>query len=449
MNTFPPGFLWGAATSSYQVEGAADADGRKPSIWDTFTHERGMDNGDIACDHYHRWPADADLMARLNLTAYRFSLAWPRIVPEGTGAVNRAGLAHYDRMIDGLLARGITPVPTLYHWDLPQALQDNGGWAARDTTDAFAGYTQVCLDAFGDRVTTWLTVNEPWVVSTLGYRLGLHAPGERDMRTAILVAHHLLLAHGLAMERIRETRPAARAGIPLSLFPHYPATDDPTDIAAAHASDGYTNRWFLDPVLRGHYPADLVALFERLVGPLDWIRPGDLDLIGSRSDLLGVNYYTRRRVAAAAGDDLPWRVLPAETGVPVTESGWENVPDACYDLLMRLHRDYHIPVLVTENGGVWNAGPDAAGRVRDTGRVLALRDHLLAISRAIGAGADVLGYLHWSLLDNLEWAEGYAQRFGLVHVDRASQHRRIKDSGRYYAAVIAANEVVDIPADYG
>jgi beta-glucosidase len=446
---FPPDFLWGAATSSYQVEGAVAEDGRASSIWDTFTAERGIDSGEVACDHYHRWPADADLMAGLGMNAYRFSLAWPRIVPAGTGPVNPAGLAHYDRMIDGLLERGITPVPTLYHWDLPQALEDRGGWKSRETAEAFAAYTEICLDAFGDRVPTWLTVNEPWVVSVLGYRLGLHAPGERDLRTSVLVAHHLLLAHGLAMGRIRERRPAARAGIPLSLFPTYPAASSDADAAAAWASDGYTNRWFLDPVLRGEYPEDTAALFERLTGPLDFIRPGDLGLIGVRPDLIGVNYYTRRRVEAFPQDGLPWRVLPAQEGVPVTDSGWEDVPDAFHDLLVRLQRDYDVPLLITENGGVWNAGPDAGGRVRDTGRTRALRRHLLALSRAMEAGAQVLGYLHWSLLDNLEWAEGYAQRFGLVHVDRATQTRRVKDSARYYARVIAAGEVVDLPGEGG
>jgi beta-glucosidase len=403
-----------------------------------------MDSGEVACDHYHRWPQDADLMAGLGMNAYRFSLAWPRIMPGGTGPVNRAGLAHYDRMIDGLLARGITPVPTLYHWDLPQALQDAGGWNSRATAEAFAAYTDVCLDAFGDRIDTWLTVNEPWVVSVLGYRLGLHAPGDKDLRTSVRVGHHLLLAHGLATGRIRRHRPDARVGIPLSLFPNYPATDDPADAAAAWASEGYTNRWFLDPVLRGEYPADTAELFERLVGPLDWVQPGDLDIIGgSRPDLVGVNYYTRRRIVAEPGEGLPWRVLPAQEGVPVTDAGWESVPEAFYDLLVRLQRDYGVPTLITENGGAWNAGPDADGRVRDAGRVEALHEHLLAMSRAIDDGAQVLGYLHWSLLDNLEWAEGYAQRFGLIHVDRSTQKRTLKDSARYYAAVIAANAVVD------
>ncbi|MGH3662977.1 MAG: GH1 family beta-glucosidase [Micromonosporaceae bacterium] len=445
-DTFPPGFLWGAATSAYQVEGAADVGGRAPSIWDTFTAERGIDSGVDACEHYHRWPQDADLMAQLGMNAYRFSLAWPRIVPGGTGPVNRTGLAHYDRMVDGLLERGITPVPTLYHWDLPQALQEEGGWTERATAEAFAAYTEICLGVLGDRVDTWLTVNEPWVVSVLGYRLGLHAPGERDLRTSLLVGHHLLLAHGLATRAIREHRPAARVGIPLSLFPNYPASDDPADVAAAWASDGYTNRWYLDPVLRGRYPDDTAELFEQLVGPLDWARSGDLDVIGARPDLIGVNYYTRRRISAAPQDGLPWRVLPAQPGVPVTDSGWENVPEAFHDLLTRLHRDYGIPLLITENGGVWNTEPDPDGRVRDTGRTRALHRHLGALSRAVNAGVPVLGYLHWSLLDNLEWSEGYGQRFGLVHVDRSTQQRTVKDSARYYADVIAANQVLD-PTD--
>jgi beta-glucosidase len=440
---FPSGFLWGAATSAYQVEGAVHEDGRSPSIWDTFTTARGADTGRVACDHYHRWPQDADLMADLGMNAYRFSLAWPRILPAGTGVPNPAGIAHYDRMIDGLLDRGIAPVPTLYHWDLPQALEERGGWTARSTTDAFAAYTDICLGAFGDRVDTWLTINEPWVISVLGYRLGLHAPGTRDLRTSVLVAHHLLLAHGLAMRAIRERRPGARAGIPLSLYPSRPCSDHPADVAAAWASDGYTNRWFLDPVLRGHYPEDTASLFERLVGPPDWIRPGDLELIGVSPDLIGVNYYTRRRIAAAPQDRLPWRVLPAEAGVPCTDGGWESVPEAFHDLLVRLHRDYGVPLLVTENGGAWEAGPGEDGRIRDTGRVIALRDHLRAMARAIAAGVDVRGYLHWSLLDNLEWADGYAPRFGLIHVDRADLTRRMKDSARYYAAVIAAGAVMD------
>jgi beta-glucosidase len=456
VSAFPPDFLWGAATSAYQVEGAVAEDGRAPSIWDAFTAARGIDSGADACDHYHRWPTDADLMAELNMNAYRFSLAWPRIVPAGTGPVNPAGLAHYDRMIDGLLERGITPVPTLYHWDLPQALQDRGGWTSRATTEAFGDYAEICVDAFGDRVGTWLTVNEPWVASVLGYRLGLHAPGERDLRTSLLVAHHLLLAHGEATRRIRARRPGTRVGIPLSLFPTYPASTAPEDAEAARGSDGYTNRWFLDPVLRGRYPDDVAELFTRLAGPMDWIHAGDLELIGDRPDLLGVNYYTRRRVAAepagaadgpAGGpaDGLPWRVLPAEPGVPVTDGGWEDVPEAFCDLLIRLHRDYAgVPLLITENGGVWDAGPDAGGRVRDTGRARSLRAHLRAMERAMASGARVLGYLHWSLLDNLEWAEGYRQRFGLVHVDRSTQRRRVKDSGRYYAAVIAARAVVGL-----
>lgn len=450
MVSFPADFLWGAATSAYQVEGAVAEDGRAPSIWDTFTaagRTPSGDTGEVACDHYHRWPADADLMAGLGMNAYRFSLAWPRIVPGGTGPVNPRGLAHYDRMIDGLLERGITPLPTLYHWDLPQALEDRGGWTSRATAGAFAEYTQVCLDAYGDRVGTWLTVNEPWVASVLGYRLGLHAPGEKDLRTSVLAGHHMLLAHGLATRRIRASRPDARVGIPLSLFPNYPVTE--ADTEAAWGSDGYTNRWFLDPVLRGEYPADTWELFTHLAGPLDFVRPGDLEIIGTRPDLVGVNYYTRRRIAAAPGDGLPWRVLPAEEGVPVTDSGWEDVPGCFSDLLMRLHRDYAIPLLITENGGVWDAGPDADGRVRDTGRARALRAHLLALSRAMDAGARVLGYLHWSLLDNLEWAEGYAQRFGLVHVDRATRERRVKDSARYYARVIAAGSVVDLPEEDG
>jgi beta-glucosidase len=445
--SFPDGFVWGVATSAYQVEGAVAEDGRGPSSWDDFARRpgavRGGDTGDVACDHYHRWPEDADLMHRLGVHAYRFSLAWPRIMPAGRGPVNPLGIAHYDRMIDGLLQRGIAPTPTLYHWDLPRPLQDAGGWLERRTAEAFGEYAQTCYDAFGDRVRTWMTVNEPWVVSVLGHRLGLHAPGVRELRASVVAAHHLLLGHGLAVQRLRASRPAARVGIPLSLYPTYPASDSEADREAARGSDGYTNRWFTDPVLRGRYPPDTWALFDRLVGPLDAVRDGDLETVGAGVDFLGVNYYTRRRVSAAPGP-LPWAVQGAAPGTPVTEAGWEVVPDALGDLLLRLSADYgDVPVLITENGGVWNAGPDADGRVRDRGRVRSLHAHLAAVARAIDAGAPVRGYYHWSLLDNFEWAEGYTQRYGLVHVDYATQQRTVKDSGRYFARVIRANAPLD------
>jgi beta-glucosidase len=442
---FPAGFVWGAGTSSYQVEGAVDADGRGESIWDRFSHTQGRvengDTGDVTADHYHRWADDVELMAELGLTAYRFSLAWPRIQPDGRGPLNRAGLGFYDRLVDRLLERGIRPCPTLYHWDLPQALEDAGGWLERDTVERFADFARTCFARLGDRVGTWFTINEPWVASTLGYRLGLHAPGMRDLRLAVRASHHLLLAHGAAVRAFRQGRHGGRIGIVLSLAPTYPATDSEEDRLAAHGSHGYTNRWFLDPVLTGRYPADMLALFERIAGPLDAIRAGDEAVIGTPSDLLGVNYYTRRVVSAGQSTDgLPWLVEPASPDVPRTDTGWEITPDALTDLLVRLRADHgDIPILITENGGVFLDAPRPDGRTFDTGRTAFLRAHLGAVHRAIEQGVRVEGYFHWSLLDNFEWAEGFRSRFGLVHVDYPTGRRLVKESGRAYAAIIAAN----------
>jgi beta-glucosidase len=441
---FPADFRWGAATSSYQVEGAVAADGRGESIWDRFCTvpgavERG-DTGEHACDHYRRFTEDADLMRAMHLNAYRFSLAWPRIVPDGTGPVERRGLDHYDRLLDALLERGITPLATLYHWDLPQPLQDRGGWRARDTAARFADYAALCFDAFGDRIHDWITINEPWIVGVLGHQLGLHAPGEQDLAGSVQAMHHLLLGHGLAAQALAATgREGARAGIAYSLFPHTPAGDDPADATAAHGSDGYVNRWFLDPVHGLGYPADMRAHWERAIGPLDFVRDGDLDVIGAGSDFIGVNYYTRRIVSAARGDGpWPWRVEPGRSGVPRTDLNWEIVPDDLTALLLRLHRDYPgVPLLITENGAVFNDEPGPDGAVHDTRRTAFLHAHLAAVHRAIEAGAPVQGYFHWSLIDNFEWAMGYRPRFGLVHVDHATQRRTLKDSGRWYGQVAA------------
>jgi beta-glucosidase len=447
---FPKGFLWGASTSAYQIEGGVDEGARGASIWDRFAHTPGRvandENADITTDHLHRWREDVDLMAELGLGAYRFSIAWPRIQPAGRGDPSPVGFGFYDELIDALLERGIQPCVTLYHWDLPQALDDAGGWLARDTAARFAEYASICFRRFGDRVSTWFTINEPWVASTLGYRLGLHAPGHRDLRESIVAGHHLLLAHGDAVRAFRAEGGAARdrrIGIVLSQFPTYPATETEDDIAAARLSDGYTNRWYLDPVLKGSYPEDMAALFSRLVGPLDEIRPDDASRIGAPSDLLGVNYYTRRVVATEPGDgELPWRVMPADPGMPRTDTGWEIVPDALTDHLVRLRADYgDVPILITENGAVFLDQPDPDGRTVDRGRIAFLRDHLVAVHRAIEAGVRVEGYFHWSLLDNFEWAEGYRSRFGLIHVDYPSGRRLIKESGRAYAATIAANGV--------
>jgi beta-glucosidase len=444
---FPDGFRWGTSTSAYQVEGATGADGRGESIWDRFCAVPGAvengDTGETACDQYHRVEEDLDLMATLGVNAHRLSLAWPRILPDGAGRVEQRGLAHYDRLVDGLLSRGIEPLVTLYHWDLPQPLQDDGGWRNRETAERFAEYAAVCFDALGDRVRDWVTINEPWIFGLLGHQLGLHAPGEKDLHGSACAMHHLLLGHGLAVRELRARRPEARAGIAYSLFPHTPATDTEADRAAAHASDGYVNRWFLDPVHGRGYPADMRAHWEQAAGPLDFVRDGDEDLIAAGSDFIGVNYYTRRIVSARPGDGpWPWTVEPGRDDVPRTDLGWEIVPDDLTALLLRLHHDHPgVPLLITENGGIFGDGPGADGRVRDQRRVDFLHRHLAAVHRAVEAGAPVEGYYHWSFIDNFEWAMGYRPRFGLVHLDRATQRRTVKDSGHWYARAVAAGGV--------
>ena len=443
---FPDGFLWGAATSAYQIEGAVDEDGRGESIWDRFSHTPGNvangDTGDVSTDHYHRWRDDVAALAALSLGAYRFSIAWPRLFPDGVGPLNRVGAAFYDRLVDALLGEGIVPAPTLYHWDLPAALDDTGGWLARETADRFGDYAAACFDLLGDRVTTWFTINEPWVASALGYRLGIHAPGHRDLGESIRASHHLLLAHGRAADRFRGGSYRGRIGIVLSLSPTYPARDTPQDREAATYSDGYTNRWFLEPVLRGAYPPDMRTLFEQLVGPLDYVLDGDEAAIGVRNDVLGVNYYSRRVIRAASDGDLPWAVDRSTLGTPLTDGGWEIVPDCLTDLLVRLDRDYPTtPLLITENGAVYLDAPGPDGRVPDGGRIGYVRDHLVAAHRAIAAGVRLDGYFYWSLLDNFEWADGYRPRFGLIHVDYPTGRRIIKESGRFYASVITANAV--------
>jgi beta-glucosidase len=442
---FPDGFLWGAATSAYQIEGAVDEDGREPSIWDTYSHTPGNidggGTGDVACDSYHRWAEDLDLLQELNLNAYRFSIAWPRMG-------DRRGVAHYDRLIDGLLERGIEPVVTLYHWDLPQRLEDQGGWRNRDTVDRFVEFATTCYEAYGDRVKWWLTINEPWIVGLLGYLHGLHAPGySDDVRGEVEVFHHLLLAHGRAVDAYRATGHTGKIGLAPNLSPHYPASDSDADREVTWASDGYVNRWFLDPIFRGSYPEDQLRRYEELLGPLDFIRDGDLEQIHRPGDYLGINYYSFRMMEAVPGDTpWPWRVIVPEgtrttggftDGVPRTEAGTPIVPWAFTDLLERVHRDYGpIPIMITENGAVF------AEPIHDAGRVQFVHDHVEALGKAIEAGVPVIGYCHWSLLDNFEWKLGYAQRFGLVHVDYDTLERTPKDSARYYARIAAANELV-------
>ena len=445
---FPIDFAWGAATSAYQVEGAVNEDGRGPSIWDTFTHEPGRiangDTGDVACDHYHRWPEDVALMAAHRLNAYRFSVSWPRVQPDGRGPANQKGLDFYRRLTDALRERGIRPMLTLNHWDIPQALQDDGGgWQNRDMVDRFAEYTRLVVDALGDRIEWWITHNEPWVVAALGYRLGVHAPGWRDTEAELRTGHHLLLSHGAAVEAYRASGATAPIGIALNLLPTYPQTDSEADARAARLSDGYTNRWYLDPIFEGRYPADLLEYFGQRFS-LDWIRDGDLGRIARPIDFLGVNYYARRVVRAPRpGEEAEFAwVVRSETttGIPTSDLGWEITPEVLRDLLLHLRDAYRSPpILITENGCSLRDEIAPDGGVHDPRRIEFMRTHLAAIEEAIDAGVDVRGYFAWSLLDNFEWAEGYGPRFGLVYVDYPTQRRIPKDSFAWYRDVIARN----------
>ncbi|MGC3999328.1 MAG: GH1 family beta-glucosidase [Anaeromyxobacter sp.] len=450
--TFPPGFVFGAATSAFQIEGAPAADGRGESIWDRFCATPGAiadgTDGRVACDHYHRWPEDLALMRELGLQSYRFSISWPRVFPDGAGPVNARGLDFYDRLVDALLANGIEPFVTLYHWDLPQALEERGGWAWRGVVDRFVDLADAVAGRLGDRVTRWATHNEPWCVSHLGYEIGAQAPGRKDPAAALAVAHHVLLSHGRAVPVIRARAPGAQVGIVLNLVPAYPASPSAADAEATRAFDGFFNRWYLDPLFRARYPEDAVADRVRqghLPGPvLPFVAEGDLEAISAPIDFLGVNYYNRgviRSSAVPEAENLP-RTLPLPRPEELTDMGWEDVPHALEDLLARLYREYRPRALViAENGCAYADGPDAAGRVADARRVEFLRGHLAACARAAAAGVPLRAFYYWSLLDNFEWAHGYTKRFGLIHVDYATQQRTPKDSARFYREVIAARAV--------
>ncbi|HET7677229.1 MAG TPA: GH1 family beta-glucosidase [Candidatus Limnocylindrales bacterium] len=438
---FPRDFLWGAATAAYQIEGAVAEDGRGESIWDRFSHTPGRiaagDTGDVACDHYHRWREDVALMAALRLRSYRFSIAWPRIQPSGRGRPNARGLDFYARLVDALLAAGIAPMATLYHWDLPQALQDQGGWADRDTVERFADYAGLVAEALGDRVALWVTHNEPWVVAALGHEQGVHAPGLRDLRTSLVVGHHLLLSHGRAAERLRELGVRGPVGIALSLHPTHAATEREEDVLAARLSEAFTNGWYLEPLLRGRYPQQLAARFAERVGEPDWVRPGDLQVIQAPLDFLGVNYYFRRVVRADAAAPLGFREVEPPAGAQRTVMGWEVYPRSLTELLTGLRDAYGpLPLYVTENGAAFEDRVAADGSVHDAERVSYLQRHLDAAAEAIAAGVDLRGYFVWSLLDNFEWAMGYGPRFGITYVDYATQRRIPKQSARWYARVI-------------
>jgi beta-glucosidase len=453
--TFPPGFVWGAATAAYQVEGAARDDGRGPSIWDTFSHTPGKvtdgHTGDVACDHYRRYADDVRLMKSLGLGAYRFSVAWPRVQPAGSGPVNAAGLDFYDRLVDELLGAGIAPYVTLYHWDLPQALEDRGGWTDRDTAYRFADYVRAVWDRLGDRVATWMTLNEPWIAAILGYGIGVHAPGRTSAADAFRASHHLLLAHGLGAQVLR-TAGAAEIALTLNLAPVLTPEQvrDPArapsaaDAAAVGRVDCLLNRQFLDPALAGEYPAEVLTIVDRIAG-LGHIHAGDLALINQPIDLLGVNYYTPCVVRARPGEpanpaypgseDIEFTTVDA----PTTAMGWPIVPTGLYRLLMRLAHDYpRIGLIVAENGAAFEDAV-TGDRVHDADRTAFIDGHLRAAHAAIDAGADLRGYLLWSLLDNFEWADGYHRRFGIVHVDFTTQRRLLKDSALWYREVVRRN----------
>jgi beta-glucosidase len=453
MTTFPAEFLWGSATAAYQIEGAATEDGREPSIWDTFSHTPGKvfagDTGDVATDHYHRWQSDVEAMARLGLNAYRFSISWPRVLPGGR--LDQRGADFYSRLVDALLERGIAPVATLYHWDLPQRLEDAGGWTVRDTALRFAEYAEQIGRVLGDRVHTWTTLNEPWCTAFLGYAAGVHAPGRTEPAAALAAAHHLNLAHGLAVRALRGVvAPHARHSVTLNLH------QARGDAEAVRQVDAVANRIFLQPMLNAAYPADLMSDTAQVT---DWsfVRDGDEAAIAAPIDLLGLNYYAPMLVRQWDGngerdasdghglgpgspwvgcDNVEFVALPG----PYTEMGWPIDATGLREMLQRLHHEYPgTPIAITENGAAFDDKIEADGRVHDDARIAYLRDHIEVVGEAIAAGIDVRGYFAWSLLDNFEWAYGYSKRFGLIHVDYETQERTWKDSAYWYRDVIAAN----------
>jgi beta-glucosidase len=434
---FPPDFVWGTATASYQVEGAADEDGRSESIWDRFCATPGKvrngDSGAIACDFYHRYREDIGLMGELGTNAFRLSIAWPRVLPDGRGRVNERGLDFYDGVVDALLEAEITPFVTFYHWDLPQVLEDQGGWPARATVDAFSEYVAAVAARLGDRVDHWITHNEPWVASWLGYGWGHHAPGRTSEADALAAAHHLLLSHGRAVEILRAGSPRSQVGITLDLHPVYPASNDEADVAAARHVEGFHNRWFLDPIFRGSYPDDLLEYFG---SNAPQVEDGDLEAIQAPIDFLGVNNYSRSLVRANPNGGRPIRVREPDS--QYTDMDWEVYPEGLHDLLVQVSRDYSPPALyITENGAAFPDVRGHDGSVRDPERRDYLERYIAAVGRALEAGAPVKGYFVWTLLDNFEWAWGYWKRFGLVYVDFPTLERVPKESFSWYRDFIA------------
>jgi beta-glucosidase len=429
---FPADFVWAVATSSFQIEGASQADGKGESIWDRYCRQPGViadgSNGDIACDHYNRLDSDLDLIASLGVGAYRFSVSWPRVQPLGQGAWNEAGLRFYERLVDGLLARGIQPYLTLNHWDLPQALQDRGGWAARETVDHFVDYARGIHRRLGSRLAAITTHNEPWVIAVLGHEQGTFAPGLKSRKTCLQVAHHLLLSHGLAVRALRDDGCRAQLGIVLNLAPAEPATTSPEDAARTVLDDGRGRRWYTDPLFKGCYPADVWA---DVGADAPDVAPGDMAAMATPIDYLGINYYSRAVSSADGSFD------PKRSGLPLTDMGWEIIPQGLTRLLLQMHADYRLPpVYITENGGAFK-DPVVDGQVHDLDRTDYLRTHIAAVADALEQGVPMAGYMVWSLMDNFEWASGYAKRFGIVQVDYATQRRTPKDSALWYRDFLA------------
>jgi beta-glucosidase len=429
---FPADFIWGVATSSFQIEGAALEDGKGESIWDRFCQVPGAiadaSNGDVACEHYHRLDSDLDLIASLGVNAYRFSVSWPRVQPHGSGPWNGKGLDFYDRLVDGLLKRGIQPHMTLNHWDLPQALQDQGGWIERATMSRFVEYAQGMHKRLGDRLAAITTHNEPWVIAVLGHEQGIFAPGMKSRKTALQVAHHLLVSHGMAVQALRADGCQADLGIVLNLAPMVPATDSPEDAAAALKADAAGRRWYTDPLFLGRYPQEV---WDELGADAPVVHDGDMTYTATPIDYLGVNYYSRQVISAQGPFDTK------TSGLPLTEMGWEIYARGLTDLLLLLHQDYTLPnVLITENGGAFK-DPVVDGQVHDADRTDYLRTHIAAVADAMDQGVPMGGYMVWSLMDNFEWSSGYAKRFGIVHVDYATQKRTLKDSALWYRQFLA------------